>query len=247
MIPKIIHYCWFGRGEMPKLAFNCIESWKTHLPDYEYKLWNEDTFDVNSNRFCREAYISKKYAFVTDYVRLFALYNDGGIYLDTDVEILKNLDEFLFTPAFSGFESDTEIPTGIMGSEKFGQWAKEQLEYYKDLPFIKKNGSINIKTNVTIITENMIKLGFIPNNQFQIVNEYFYIYPKDYFCPKSWQTGEIDITENTFCIHHFAASWLSSSKFENVLMRYFGKVNGNRIIKFSRIFNKHLTRKKKIK
>lgn len=159
MIPKIIHYCWFGKKEMPELAYKCIESWKKHLPDYEIYLWNEDSFDLNLNRFCREAYICKKFAFVTDYVRLYALYNFGGIYMDTDVEILKNIDQFLETPAFSGFETESDIPTGIMGSEKLGKWAEEQLEYYNDISFIKPNGGYNTKPNVQIITERMLKVG----------------------------------------------------------------------------------------
>ena len=108
-IPKVIHYCWFGRGKLPKLAKKCIKSWKKYLPDYKIIEWNEDNFDINSNQYVREAYEAKKYAFVSDYVRLYALYNYGGIYMDTDVEVIKSLDEFLIHEAFSGFESPKDI------------------------------------------------------------------------------------------------------------------------------------------
>jgi hypothetical protein len=238
MIPKTIHYCWFGKGQLPDLAIKCITSWKKYLPDYEIKLWNEENFDVNAIPYVKEAYFSRKFAFVTDYVRLFALYTEGGVYMDTDVEILKNIDQFLNTPAFSGFETDDCIPTGIIGAEKNSLWAKEQLDYYCNISFIKSNGAYNLKTNVQIITENMSILGFIPNNKFQIINNYFYIYPKDFFCPKSHETGIVTITENTYCIHHFSGSWLKISIFEKKMTKIFGDINGNRIIKLSRLIKK---------
>ncbi len=127
MIPKIIHYCWFGRGKLPELAFKCMDTWKKYLPDYQLRLWNEDTFDITSHPYVFEAYQSKKYAFVTDYVRLYALYHFGGIYMDTDVEVIRNLDELLDLPGFSGFESEKDVPTGIMACESHNSWAEEQL------------------------------------------------------------------------------------------------------------------------
>ena len=122
MIPKIIHYCWFGRGEMPPLAKKCIKSWKKYCPDYEIKEWNEDNFDLDMYPYAREAYDNRKFAFVTDVVRLYAIYTEGGIYMDTDVEVLKPLDSFLKHIAFSGYENDTLVPTGIMASEKGAKW-----------------------------------------------------------------------------------------------------------------------------
>lgn len=133
MIPKKIHYCWFGKGKMPELALKCIESWRVNLPDYELKEWNENSFDINSNFYVKEAYESRKFAFVTDYVRLYALYTEGGIYMDTDVEVLKNLDPFLDLPAFSGFEDNVHIPTGIMAAEKGSVWAGWQLKYFSSI------------------------------------------------------------------------------------------------------------------
>ena len=152
MIPKIIHYCWFGRGKMPELAERCIASWKKHLPEYQYILWNEDNFDITSVPYVKEAYEARKFAFVTVYVRLYALYHFGGVYMDTDVEVLKPLDRFLDLPAFSGFESDKEIPTGIMASEKHGEWAQEMLTYYgDDRHFVLPDGTLDMTTNVAII------------------------------------------------------------------------------------------------
>ncbi len=210
MIPKMIHYCWFGHGKMPDLALKCIESWKKHLPEYEYKLWNEDTFDINRVPYVKEAYEARKYAFVTDYVRLYALYNEGGVYMDTDVEILKPLDNLLHLPAFSGFESDKEIPTGLMAAEKHSKWAEEMLSYYNnDRHFRLEDGTLDMTTNVQIIGGMMQANGFILTNGYQVYKDCMHIFPKDYFCPKG-RTGLIRLTENSYCIHHFSGSWKTS-------------------------------------
>lgn len=211
MIPKTIHYCWFGRGQMPELAVKCIESWKKYLPEYEIKEWNEDNFDLNLYFYVREAYDNRRFAFVTDVVRLYALYNEGGVYMDTDVEVLKPLDKFLGHHAFSGFEDLTNIPTGIMGAEKGSRWAKENLDYYKDRHFI-VNGKPDATTNVTTITNHLDKYGLKHNNTFQEFEDLITIYPKDVFCPKSYEDGEIHITSNTHTIHHFAGSWLDKTQ-----------------------------------
>lgn len=223
MIPKVIHYCWFGRGKMPKLALECIESWKKYLPDYEIREWNEDTFNINSNQYVKEAYESRKFAFVTDYVRLFVLYHEGGIYMDTDVEVLKPLDRFLQHHAFSGFEDGKNIPTGIMASEKGGQWAYENLQYYNDLHFIKADGTYNTVTNVKTLTDYMLLKGLKQDNTYQDFPELITFYPKDYFCPKSYKDGKIYLTENTYTIHHFAGSWLPwYAEMEKKVCRYLG-------------------------
>ena len=185
MIPKVIHYCWFGRGKMPDLAVKCIDSWKQHLPEYELRLWNEDTFDINSVLYVKEAYQARKFAFVTDYVRLYAIYNYGGIYMDTDVEVIKNLDDLLNYPAFSGFESDKDIPTGIMASEQYGEWAKEQLGYYAGRHFLLDDGTSDLTSNVQIISRIMSSNGFVLKNSYQVYKNCMHIFPKDFFCPKS--------------------------------------------------------------
>lgn len=208
MIPKKIHYCWFGRGEMPKLARKCIKSWKKYCPDYEIKEWNEDNFDLDMFPYAREAYDNRKFAFVTDVVRLYALYQEGGIYMDTDVEVVKSLDPFLKHTAFSGFENETSVPTGIMASEQGGKWVKDSLDYYNGKHFIKHDGSMDITTNVVAITNQMLKHGLIQNNTLQDFPNYITIYPKEFFCPLSWDDKQGQISENTAAIHHFAGSWL---------------------------------------
>ena len=208
MIPKIIHYCWFGGKSVPKDVIDCINSWKKYMPTYEIILWDEDNFDIESNRYVKEAYASKKFAFVADYVRLFALHHFGGIYLDTDVEVLKPLDSFLIHKAFFGFEDENLISTAIIGSEKNGVWVKMQLDSYKNRVFIKDNGDLDTTTNVVTITANMVSEGLVLNNNKQNIHDMIEVYPKDYFSPKSYVTGRIELTKNTYTIHHFGGSWL---------------------------------------
>ena len=235
MIPKVIHYCWFGRGKLPELAIKCIESWKKFLPDYEIKEWNEDNFDLNLYPYVKEAYDNRKFAFVSDVVRLYALYMEGGIYMDTDVEVLKTLDPFLEHHAFSGFEDEKMIPTGIMASEKGGKWAKDNLDYYNGKHFVKEDGSLDVTTNVTIITDYMIPLGLEQNNTYQDFPGLITFYPKDYFCPKSKEDGKIYLTKNTVTIHHFAASWTSPT--HRFLRKLIICIGGSKLKNFLSVIN----------
>ena len=240
MIPKIIHYCWFGRGQMPALAIKCIESWKKFLPDYEIKEWNEDNFNLDMYPYVREAYDNRKFAFVTDVVRLYALYTEGGIYMDTDVEVLKSLDPFLHHTAFSGFEDDIHIPTGIMASEKGGKWAKENLAYYNNRHFIKEDNTMDLTTNVVTLTNYMLPLGLKQDNSFQDFPKLITFYPKDYFCPKSYDDGKIYLTNRSVTIHHFAGSWLPpltiKQKIVKVLTYIIGKNNVDFMFKIKHLF-----------
>ena len=206
-IPKKIHYCWFGRGQLPEDVKGYIETWKKQCPDYEIKEWNEDNFDINCNKYVKQAYEAKRFAFVSDYARVYALYNEGGIYMDTDVEVLRPLDEFLKHNAFTSFENNDFIMTGLIGSERNGEWVKSVLELYKDISFIKEDGTLDLTTNVARITEMMEnKYNFIKKSSYQDLGT-ITIYPHDYFSPKDWETGNIYITENTYAIHHFNGSW----------------------------------------
>ena len=210
MIPKTIHYCWFGGNELNELSKKCIDSWKKYCPDYEIIEWNENNFDINSNPYVKEAFEAKKYAFVTDYVRLYVLNEYGGIYMDTDVELLKSIDYLLVHHAFSGFENSFQIPTAIMGAEKGNEWISYLLSYYDNRHFIKSDGSYDMKTNVYTITEMTAeKYNIRLDNTFQDFEGVFTIYPNDYFCPKDYKTLDINLTENSTCIHHFNGSWHS--------------------------------------
>lgn len=208
MIPKKIHYCWFGRGEKSATIKKYIDSWHKYLPDYEFKEWNEDNFDIRRNTYVKEAYDSRMFAFVTDYVRLYALYTEGGIYMDTDVEVLSSYDDFLHHHAFSGFETDGNVPTGMMAAEKGSLWAKELLDGYLHRHFILEDGTKDLTTNTTVITNYMLSKGLVLNNTYQDFPNLCTMYPSEYFCPKDHRTGVIKCTQKTICIHHFAGSWL---------------------------------------
>ena len=237
MIPKTIHYCWFGGKPLPTSAIKYIETWKKYLPDYEIIEWNESNFDLDKYPFAREALENNKYAFITDVCRLYVLKEYGGIYMDTDVEVLKPLDIFLEKAAFSGFENDDFVPTGIMASEKGGTWVTELLKYYDNRSFVKEDGELDTQSNTFIITQIMKEKGFIMNNTFQEIKEYVSFYPNDYFCPKSYKTGSIDLTENSYCIHHFAKSWIPAGKrWKNIVkmkvMNVVGHKHLNQLIDF---------------
>ena len=217
-IPKKIHYCWFGGKPLSDEAKRNIESWRKYCPDYEIIRWDENNFDVNSNQYVREAYSAAKWAFVTDYVRLFVLYNNGGIYMDTDVELVAPLDCFLKHDAFSGFESNSSISTCIMACKKRFKLFGELMDYYDDKHFSREDGSLNMTTNVSIITDICRKHGFVSNNKLQNIDG-FVLYPSDVFCPKDPNSGIIHMTDSTVAIHHFAGSWLNKDALKLVALR----------------------------
>ncbi len=216
MIPKVIHYCWFGRNPLPELAIKCIESWKKFLPDYEIKEWNEDNFDVNIIPYTAEAYKAKKYAFVSDYARFWILYHYGGLYFDTDVEIIKPMDDIIARGPFMGCEGSAcdNVATAIAVAPGLGLGVnpglglyKELLDEYSTFCFYNTDGTLNLKTVVQYTTELLISHGLRNTNDIQECAE-IVVYPKEYFCPKSMLSGKIRKTKNTVCIHHFAASWI---------------------------------------
>ncbi len=212
MIPRTIHYCWFGQGEMPEMAKNCIASWHKHMPHWKYRLWNENNFDVNQVPYTKEAYEAGKYAFVSDYVRLWALYNEGGLYLDTDVEVFKPFDDLMAYSAFGGFEGSKHIPLGtcVMASGANGIWVKEQLENYKNRHFLNSDGSFDLTTNVQFISAKMREQGFVQNGEEQDYKD-FHVFPVEYFCPRQ-TTGEYIRTDKTYCDHLGMASWMGKAR-----------------------------------
>lgn len=239
MIPKIIHYCWFGKKEMPDLALKCIDSWKKYLPDYELRLWNEDTFDLDMYPYTREAYDKRKFAFVTDVVRLWALEKFGGVYMDTDVEILRPLGNLMDLPAFTGYEASmSNAPvTGLMASAPHGVWVTEQLEYYKGRHFVQEDGSLDMTTNTITIARIMEQNGFVINGQYAVYKDDMHIFPVDYFCPLT-STRVLKITSNTYCIHHFAGSWVERTGWQKckqyIIQHILGTEYTDRLVQIKR-------------
>mgnify|MGYP004452693793 CR=1 FL=1 len=228
MIPKIIHYCWFGPEKIGKKEKNCIASWKKYCPDYEFRLWTESNYDVGKNKYMRAAYKEKKWSFVSDYARLDVIYRYGGIYLDTDVELLKGLDTLLDNTMFCGFENDDYVNFGIgFGAEKGQKIVKEIMDVYDKLNFYNPNGSLNLEPCPTYQSAVLKKHGVKMDNSPQVIDD-IQILSSDYFCPISCETGVINITENTYGIHHYSFSWGNTSdkiwgKISRWTNRYMGK------------------------
>ena len=217
MIPKTIHYCWFGGKPLPEDALKCIESWKKYCPDFELREWNETNFDFSECQYACEAYAAKKWAFVSDYARFRILYDHGGVYFDTDVELLRPIDHLLEAGPFMGFEKGTSVTPDMglavapglgLAAEPGMDFYKTMIDKYKTLHFLRDDGTNNLKTVVMYTTEELIKCGLQNKPGIQTVSDII-LYPPEYFCPKDYQTGTIQITDNTYSIHHFKASWHS--------------------------------------
>ncbi len=242
MIPKIIHYCWFGDKDKPAKVKKCIKSWKKYCPGYEIKEWNEDNFDINICDYVKEAYDSKKYAFVSDYARFYILYHEGGVYFDTDVEIIRPIDDIVEKGAFMGCESDAcdlsqgfTAPTNVdavnpglgIAAAPGLRLYKEMLDFYGEQHFIMPNGSLNTTTVVEYTTNILLKNGMKNVPGIQKVAEIL-IYPKEYFCPLNNNTGKLEITDNTYTIHWYSKTWVSKnirikSKITRIFHRVFGE------------------------
>lgn len=214
-IPKVIHYCWFGGKPLPQSAKKCIESWKRFLPDYKIKEWNESNFDINAIPYIQEAYEAKKYAFVSDYARFKILYDQGGLYFDTDVEVIRPLDDIIERGPFMGCEQDASGATTIAVNPGLGLGVspglglyKEMLDLYATLHFKNANGTLNQKTVVQYTTELLSKHGISQKKDIQSVAG-VWIYPKEYFNPIEMTGRRLVITPNTRSIHHYAATWQS--------------------------------------
>lgn len=234
MIPKKIHYCWFGRNPLPESALKCIASWKKFFPGYEIIEWNEDNFDVNCIPYTAQAYASKKYAFVSDYARFKILYEHGGLYFDTDVEVIKSFDDILARGPFMGFEVNPNparafgaVAAGLgIGAEKGMELYKSVLDYYSKLSFLLPDGSYNTTDAVVnITTRELIKVGLKDLPGIQSVAG-ITIYPVDYFNPLDDATGRLTKTDNTRSIHWFTKTWLNVSPWRQKLSRIVHRIFG---------------------
>lgn len=208
MIPKVIHYCWFGHGKKSKDILHYIETWKQNLPDYEIIEWNEDNFDVNQYQYTKEAYAAKLYAFVSDVARLSILHKYGGIYLDTDVEVLRSFDSLLRNRSFIGFEANSQIGSGVIGAEPNTAWIKELLSQYQQECFISWLGKLKRYPNTFRFTNYFSDLNLVINNEEQLLSNEVKVYPIEYLCAKDFNTGQMYINETTYCVHHYTISWM---------------------------------------
>jgi lipopolysaccharide biosynthesis glycosyltransferase len=206
-IPKIIHYCWFGGQQKPAKIMDCINSWKTILPEYEIIEWNESNFDISLSPYAKAAYDAKKYAFVTDYVRLWALFNYGGIYMDSDVQVVKPLDQFLYHGAFTGHETAEKMGTATMGSRRGHPWIKMLLDYYETQEFDIKN----MRPNTDVITELSRPIIKSSKDNYVILENDVHIYPVEYFCSFDHVNLKVIPTDKAYTHHLFFGSWLGRS------------------------------------
>ncbi len=226
MIPKKIHYCWFGRGKKNKLFYKCLESWKNFFPDYEIIEWNEDNFDINYNNYVKEAYQCKKYAFVSDVARLKVIYEHGGIYFDTDVEVLKTFDEGLLKAGFLGEERPSIINTGLgFAAKPKNKIVKILLDDYDNLNFIKKDGTMDLTPCTERNSNALINMGYEIKSGQKI--DLLPIYSKEYIGGFDVFTQHCIVSEKTYTIHHYNASWESPKmKVKYKIKRFISNIVG---------------------
>lgn len=226
-LPKVIHYCWFGGNPLPESAKKCIASWRKFFPDYEIKEWNESNFDVNCIPYTSEAYAAKKYAFVSDYARNKIIYEHGGVYFDTDVEVIAPMDDILARGAYMGFEINPcksrkygAVASGLGIAATPGHIVYAQIiDYYRNLHFILPDGTQNITDAVVNITTRiLVKNGLTNIEGIQSV-KHIYIYPSDYFNPLDDATGKLHKTDNTRTIHWFTKTWMNTSPTKTKIKR----------------------------
>ena len=217
MIPKIVHYIWFGGKPFPNKVKQCIDSWKKYLPDYKFMLWNEDSFDVNSVPFTKQAYANQKWAFVSDYVRVYALNKYGGWYLDTDVEILKPLTPFENSRMILGTDHDGAL-TALMGSEAGHPYWLKMLNHYHSMSFVNQDGSFNMVVNNTYLQNVLASYGYVFENNYQELDEGIVVYPDEYFHVADVERGTLHKTSNSYAIHWHTLLWTSDMSH---FMRFF--------------------------
>ena len=231
MIPKIIHYCWFGRGEKPELAKRCIASWRMLCPDFEIREWNEDNCDYLAIPFMAQAYAAKKYAFVSDVMRLIVLEQYGGVYFDTDVEVVRDISPLLADRGFIGFENDQYVNSGqCLAAEAHHPVIQAMIDAYKQLTFTQPDGSLTPVGCPHVNSDVLERFGLVRNGCEQLVDG-IHVYPADYFNPLDSATGRLNKTANTYSIHWYSMSWLPKSvqlksKLGRLIRRIFGTSPG---------------------
>lgn len=236
MVPKIIHYCWFGKGQMPELVQTCIASWHTHMPDWEYRLWTEDNFEINeAPQYVREAYIAKKYAFVSDYVRLWALELYGGLYMDVDFEVYKPFDELMEQyDAFAGYEGSKRNPVmmGVIAAKAHHLFVQGMMKTYESRVFLQEDGSLDMTPNTGYFLGWMQERGFVADG---VEKDWMgvHILPVECFCPEL-TTGENLRCERTYCEHKGLHSWSGNGGWKTKLLGLFGQKWKTRLIKIKR-------------
>lgn len=211
MIPKIIHYCWFGGAPLPPSVQRCIDSWKKFCPEYEIMEWNEGNFDVGQYPYAREAYEAGKWAFVSDMARLCALIRYGGVYMDTDMELLAPVDGFLGFEGVLGFEAEERVSSGLIACVPGYPLIQSWLDSYEGDHFVCPDGSYDLTTCVERLTNLLVEQGLELNNQYQLINGCA-IFPQEVLCPKDMETGKTNLTDKTVAIHHFDGSWLTEEE-----------------------------------
>ncbi len=245
MIPKIIHYCWLSGEEYPQDRKNNIASWKAMLPDYKFMLWDTKRFDLSKSVWTQQAFENKKFAFASDLIRLHAVYTYGGIYLDTDVAVLKSFNDLLNLPYFIGAQYDNLIEAAIFGSEKKSNWLLKCMQYYKDRSFIKENGdfdTLELPRVLKLQMEGMKNIIIMEDSQVQKVKfllkneDSLFLFPFEYFNAKNYESGEITKTKNTYTIHYFNSDWLPFfSRFRRKIKNIIGVNQAEKIISFLRL------------
>ena len=219
LIPPVIHYCWFGGKEIPDLYKRCIESWHKYCPDYEMREWNETNCDISETTYTKQAYEVEKYGFVPDYFRLKIIYENGGIYLDMDVEVLKNLDDLRYNHAFCGMQFPGEVAFGLgFGAEKGCEVIHYLMQRYRNMNFINIDGSMNETVSPVFQTQDLFQLGLQYGNYLQSVNG-LTVYPVEVLSPKSVVTHELDISKYSYTIHHYDGSWVSGERLKCIKIR----------------------------
>lgn len=243
MIPKTIHYCWLSGDPYPELIGKCIQSWRINLPNYQFVLWDRMKAETIENEWLKQTIALKKYAFATDFIRIYALSQYGGVYLDADVELVSSLDPFLSHDFFIGSEYNNDLEPAVFGAIAGHPWLTDLLGYYRNRSFIKSDGTLDLRTLPIIFNETaLVRFGFKSNGKIRLINkEGIAIYPSDYFSPKNFYSKRIKRTINTVAIHHFNSNWFQKNGiyilkqiFHQLLFRLGGKSFHNQFVQLVR-------------